>query len=906
MKTVPPWCKIVVVDGFPSTKKKGNMSITALFQQAHLLQSLAVALSIFNLIAFLWLACTVWLNGDRQSMIARVGVIGLGLSALFFFIHALLVSAPLSQDSGLFSTDFLWHLIWLPALGVPYIWFIIGLYYAVLMNEKWRHQRPILLFVSALLGCCVLSLLIANRRIFTFRGTLLLLGYGDTLGNTDVGLFSPIIWLPVLFLFYVTFCASGPWFTPSRMGRLLLVLWSAMTGRAQGTESARGAGSVQNTGSAQGAGSAQGTTPAGKGSLRHRLADAFWTDQVSIEELEEPELSWHMARPGLLLAALLMVGLTFSLGAVGVLAILHWLASHEGGHELSTAKLNTVPVNLLGLDIYATGLVAVVVLLIGYSIVRHGILIERPLARRGFFEQWRGIVIVATTIAIFIALLVELTGSSLGSLLIITSLATGTYALFTWSSYTAHDRYIALLAPFLRSTNVRHWLNTDLHKTEQSMETLFSHLCQEVLEVRCASLVLLSGPVRRSFTYQWSILDRPEEIIEQDKARAGQMQGVGEAKALGRAKGTGQAQGTGQGQALSAPTMDRNGGAYRIRMTLQGLPTICWVLPLYDELGLVAKLYLGPRKDSRLFTDEDMDLAQACGQRILDTLRDHEAMLAVSGLLRRRIVDVKLLGAQQRRILHDEILPLLHLALLRMESVRTFTKAIGTVGVVPNACGTRDRVGARHDPYSVDPVPHTNAVSNTDPTATAPQPSEYERADQSLDDAISSISTAHRRLASMMRAMATSSPHRLERDGVMHAIRSMLEQDFQHAFDEVKWCVSDETARRVDDAVPPAIAELIFAAVQEVLRNAARHARGTDLHRRLCLTLSASYQPHLEVTVADDGVGIVSASSSTTGTGGGLLTHSALLAIVGGSLAVKSNPDKGVTVRIFVPVESLC
>src|SRR5204863_3865847 len=124
-----------------------------------------------------------------------------------------------------------------------------------------------------------------------------------------------------------------------------------------------------------------------------------------------------------------------------------------------------VPASLMLLDIFVIGLLAVMVLLIGYSIVRHGILIERPLARRGFFEQWRGIVIVAAAVAIFIALLVALTRSNLTGLLLITALATGAYALFTWSSYTAHDRYIALLRPFLRSTNLRHWLNTDLQKT---------------------------------------------------------------------------------------------------------------------------------------------------------------------------------------------------------------------------------------------------------------------------------------------------------------------------------------------------------------------------------------------------------------------------------------------------------
>ena len=115
---------------------------------------------------------------------------------------------------------------------------------------------------------------------------------------------------------------------------------------------------------------------------------------------------------------------------------------------------------------------------------------------------------------------------------------------------------------------------------------------------------------------------------------------------------------------------------------------LCEVLPIYDELGLVAMLYLGPRQDGAPFTNEDMDLAHACGQRILDTLGDHEAMQAVAGLLRRRIVDVKLLGAQQRRVLHDEILPQMHLALLRLETLRSHGDATAldeAVGMISDA-----------------------------------------------------------------------------------------------------------------------------------------------------------------------------------------------------------------------------
>lgn len=781
------------------------------------IQTIVLALSIFNLVTFLWLALTVWLNGDRRRMIARVGIAGLTLSALFFFIHALLIVGPLQQTSVLSIQEFLWHLIWLPAIGVPYIWFAIGLHYASLMNEQWQHRRPLLLAGSGVLGLSILLLLIFNSSTFTFIGTIRLLAYSDV--SSNVASVFPLVLLPVLFLCYLTFCAIGPWFTPRKIARLTRVVWQSCTGYKGGV------------------------------SFRQRITDAFWDDQTKVEALEEPVLSWHLARPGLLVAALLMVALTTGLGVLGVWSMVHWLAISTRTQPLAISypPLTTIPLQLIVLDLFAMGAVALIILFLGYSVVRHGILIERPLARRGFLEQWRGIVIVATAVAVFIALLVMLTQSNatliqsdLSGLLVITSLATVAYALFTWSSYTAHDRYIALLGPFLQSTNVRHWLNTDLQKTEQSMEDLFFHLCQDVLEVRVARLEILAGPLRRSFSYCWPFF---EERDAQTEATVATNRLYAEKAVL---------------------PWSPDVAATRMRITVEGQPLICWVLPIYDELGLVAKLFLGPRQDGSGFTDEDMELAHACGQRILDTLRDHEAMQTVAGLLRRRIVDVKLLDAQHRRVLHDEILPQMHLALLRLETLRPFVN------------------------------PHE-----------ANEPCPTVAPDQALQEAIERISDSHRRLAAMMRSTTPSAPHRLERDGLMHAIHAMIVHDFEQAFDAVQWDVTEETMRRIDEAIPPALAEITFAAVQEVLRNAARHGRGLDIHRRLCLTFKASLDPHLEVLVIDDGVGIHSTSSTTTGTGGGLLTHSALLAIAGGSLTVKSTPNEGVTVRILLPAESL-
>ena len=789
------------------------MSIQAFLTPSYLLQTIALALSIFDTVSFIWLALTVWLNGDRQSSIARLGVVGLGFSALFFFIHALLISKPLTPTTGSIPLDFWWRLIWLPALSVPYIWFAIGLHYAALINKGWRRRRPLLLLCSGIFGCLLLVMLIINRDTFTYVGTLRLLAYGDLLDDTSAGLFSPPVLLPVLFLFYVTFCAIGPWFTLGRINRLWRAFWGTLRKRKSATED---------------------TPPP---TMRSELANAFWDDPTEVESLEDPVFSWHLARPILFFAAVLMVILTTTLGILGTWSITDWFEVPRNG--IVHLPMATIPLSLLILDMLATGSVAIIILLVGYSIVRHGILIERPLARRGFFEQWRGIVIVSTAIASLIALLVSFTHGTVGGLLLITSLATGVYALFTWSTYTAHDRYIALLGPFLRSTNLRHWLNTDQKKTEQGLEDLFFLLCKDILAVKWARLTVMAGSVRRNFDYRWPTLAKEQIKYTLPKKVTGNV--VKEEK--------------------RAPV--------RVRLSIDGKAAICWVLPIYDELGLVATLYLGPRQDGAAFTDEDMDLAHACGERILDALGDHEAMQAVAALLRRRIVDVKLLGAQHRRILHDDILPQMHLALLRLESLRSYAE--------------------------LDMAP--SSIQEEGVTS-----------EQVLNEAVAMISDAHRRLAAMMRATAPSAPHRLERDGLMHAIHTMLVQDFQHAFDAVEWCVSEEAAHCIDEVTPPAIAELIFAAVQEALRNAARHARGTDVHRRLCLTLKAScaqVDSDLEVIVADDGVGIISASSSTTGTGGGLLTHSALLAIAGGSLTLKSSPGEGVTVRIYLPAESL-
>jgi signal transduction histidine kinase len=204
------------------------------------------------------------------------------------------------------------------------------------------------------------------------------------------------------------------------------------------------------------------------------------------------------------------------------------------------------------------------------------------------------------------------------------------------------------------------------------------------------------------------------------------------------------------------------------------------------------------------------------------------------------------LGAQNRRVLHDEVLPQLHTAILRLES-------------------------------SGDA------------------------------EAMAALTGAHKTLSAMVRQMGAAAPERLEREGLVVALRRALEHDFRDAFESVEWRVDDaERAERIARDVPPFVGEVVFAAAQEAIRNAARHARGGDSTRPLRLIIEVEWSDGLRLVVRDDGVGVTASDrTESEGTGSGLLFHSTMLAVVGGRMEVESLTGQGASVVIEVPESAL-
>jgi two-component sensor histidine kinase len=755
------------------------------------LAQVAIALSAFNLITFLWLGLMVLLLGDRRNLITWVGGIGLLLAALFFLCHGALVGAGVPEGAS--PSDVWWRVSWLPAFVAPLFWAATGLHYAELAGVSKNLRLPVLTAVASLGLLAILLAVIYWPALSQ---------YGDFIRLLDASIrlrqpvphppnVSPV--LPALglaFVVYIGVCACLPW--------ILLVARRLLPN------------SVQHAGSDE--------------TLLWDAGDA-----------------WSRARPGLLWASLCMMGAGAVVAIIGALVL---LSEHRASLTTVTGTLpiqvpvtrpGHVPTVLVGADLLVQIALAGLGLTLGRAVLRQGILVERRLPQRGYLSHWRGMALIAAVLAAAVAWMTGVEAEALPDLLLLLALITGAYAVVTWQSFAAHDRLLDQMRPFIASltTGQANWLATDPREIERNVEALFTSLCRDVLGAARGRLSLTAGRLHRTFSYEAPSSEVSDPFDRQE-----------------------------------------------------------WALPVSDERGVVARLVLGPRVDGAGYTSADLEIARACGQRILDAVGEFVAAQAIASLARRRGLEAELSAALPRRVLHDEVLPRLHLAMLRLEALRARLPA-GRVAEPARASTS------------------SSLLEQPNPTDTTSD------ASGELEAVVHELGLAHHDLAALMRAAPIANKRHLEH-GLASALRSALDGEFRGTFDALAFDAPDEACRAAD-ALPPIVADLLLGAVQEALRNAGRHGRGDDLHRRLAMRIAlAANDRTVTVTVRDDGVGLQSeraragqADTEVTsfvvqpvdsgGTRSGLLTHGALIALIGGTLTVHSASAQGTTVTIRVP-----
>jgi len=477
-------------------------------------------------------------------------------------------------------------------------------------------------------------------------------------------------------------------------------------------------------------------------------------------------------------------------------------------------------------DIVVTGCIALSVALLGRVVMANNVLLERVQSSQGFFERWPNVVLILFVGSFFVALLFNAPIRPIYGLMVTTMLAAFAYAMFNWRQHVERQAFLERLRPFVTSLHLENrLLSPDAGDSWSEARQLFTALCRDALHAERACLLFDApaptapgppdaGQRPRRFDYAWQ--------TEHDAV-------------------------------LSLPAPHS--------ADWSRLDADHWAWPLSDSRGPLGRLILGPKLSGAEYTSQELQVAAACAGRILDALAGEQLARVAMSLLRQRIAEVQVMSARHKRALHDDLLPQIHLALLRLESLRR-------------------------------------------------KPSGWE---SELDEAAGELTQTHQRLSALVREMSIAAPARLESEGCVAALHSALAHDFRDSFDAIDWQADPavaEWARRL----PLFVGEVVFYAAQEAIRNAARHARGDDPGRKLRLDVSVSGSSGdgssgLRVVIGDDGVGrkntegylAGAGAGDSGGAGSGLIFHSAMLAVVGGVLSVSDRESGGTQVAIELP-----
>lgn len=523
---------------------------------------------------------------------------------------------------------------------------------------------------------------------------------------------------------------------------------------------------------------------------------------LSIDALRHPapaerfgsELARHRSRPWL-------VGTAVMLLAVSVLVALFIVGVVQGAAEQQVALIALQTIGLFDLALQA--LTAIASALLGQAIVSYEVFTGKVLPRRGFFRQWRNLVVIAAGYSLIVGWSIVIHLHPVYSLLLATLLMVAFYALYSWHSFVEREQFMGRLRPFVGTQDFVSRLLANSDDSGSKARELFYVVCRDILGTTQAQLTplgvlaSLAGP---GFVYP-SVVTTPHiqppvnlitDIIELEP--------------------------------------DNHHG-------------YCWAVPLWAERGLIGVVMIGAKQDGGLYTQEEMEIAQAAGERLVDMLAGEQMAKSLMQLQRQRVTANRVVDMRMRRTLHDEVLPTIHAAILQ-------------------AGGAADQ-----------------AV---------------------LKGAVESLSEAHRTISDLIRNPSSHLPNG-SGQSLDEGVGQLIAHEFSHAFNSVD--IEGNSVVPLDSFTE----EVLFGAIREVIRNASVHGRGGDENRPLHLRIQLQQENGITIKIADDGVGLGSNHQSPGSGSGLVLHSTLLATVGGTlSLHISGNGGTEVTISIPVSQEPAC
>lgn len=554
---------------------------------------------------------------------------------------------------------------------------------------------------------------------------------------------------------------------------------------------------------------------------------------LSLDALRRPEpsarimgdLARRRARPWLVATSvvLLLVSLLVAWAMLWLVSNARQRAVYDVYQSMSLA--------VAWIDLVISFLIALAVVLLGRAIVAYEVFTGQTLPRRGLINHWRRAAILAAGYGVAVGWILTQQLLPIYGLLLATALMTLFYALLSWRSFAERERYMEHLRPFVSSPRLHQHLLAPAPSSALDLEVkeLFQALCNDVLGARLAHLI----PLNPLTSTVGNGLSCPEDLQPPQAPIAELLRELGLSRAA----------------CLPLDPANYAGAT--------------WAVPLRSEQALIGILLLGDKRDGGLYTLEEIEIAQASGERLIDTMASTELARRLVALQRQRLAESRDYGElsravfdqRARRLLHDEVLPLLHTAMLTMSA-----------------------------PYETD--------------------------SESTDDPLSLLAEAHRQISDLLCQMPVASAPEINGLGLAGALREVVTRDLAGAFDKVTWQVDEEAASKAE-ALSPLQAEVLFYAAREAIRNAARHSRDQDGGRPLSLLIALSLREipdgsghqRLELLVEDDGVGLKVEDPLAKAGGQGLALHSTMIAVVGGAMAMESVRGLHTRVLLTLPAQ---
>ncbi len=513
------------------------------------------------------------------------------------------------------------------------------------------------------------------------------------------------------------------------------------------------------------------------------------------------DIARKRARPWLIATSVSLLMVSFL-----VTCFLLWIVFNTPNYDEYENYMELLP--FIGLFDLLIGLfISVAILFLGQAITSYEIFTGKTLPRRGLFRNWLNIIFIASGYGIFVGAGLTVRVSPVYYLLLTTILMTLFSALFNWRFYRERERYMKNMRPFVTNQKLYEHLlvNPDLLLPEVDIKSPFYALCNNILEAKSAYLVPL-GPLS---TLVGGVLSYPENI-KNEFPESGEII-----------------------EKITSPDL------ICIPVDPEKYMGIILVVPLWSGRGLIGLLMIGEKHDGGLYSQEEIELARSSGERLIDTKASSEMAASLMESQRKKLTESRLLDRKARRVLHDDILPLLHTAILDLNQNNSSTEAVNLIG------------------------------------------------------------DAHHQISDLLRDMPSMSISDIGKTGLIDALKYFIKNEMKNEFDNITWNI-EEKAKTELEKFPVFISEVIFYAVREVIRNSAKYGREAETEMLLNLDISFNYNLGLEITLEDNGSGIRE-TSSKGGSGQGLALHSTMMAVIGGTLSLESKPGLYTKVKISLP-----